>query len=165
MAAHDDTKNKDQDNKKDGVVKSKLECPVCLSSFGHDKADTLPRLLSCGHSMCTGCLTSMVKQHTRTVMWHLLPIVPPVTSRDLCFARCCVAKLSCPECRQVTQHQGIHSLPVNFALKTLMEHIANDPANALSTDSPVTCQSCDKGSEVSFPRVCSRGCSFSSVVG
>mgnify|MGYP003875211361 CR=1 FL=1 len=31
------------------------ECPVCLESFDAQIRDLIARLLSCGHSICTGC--------------------------------------------------------------------------------------------------------------
>jgi hypothetical protein len=65
-------------------------CSVCFEEF--DEALHLPRLLHCGHSFCTQCLTD-------------LPRTTPHT-------------LSCPRCRAPTRLDvsGAQALPCNFDL-------------------------------------------------
>ncbi len=38
-----------------------LECPVCLEPFEHEKPKGIPRLFSCGHSVCHDCTSILCK--------------------------------------------------------------------------------------------------------
>ena len=69
------------------------ECPVCCESF--DGQDVSPRMLSCGHSFCTGCLERLLAT---------------------------VDKITCPTCRvEVNVPQdGVAGLPKNWALLSLI---------------------------------------------
>lgn len=69
------------------------ECPVCCESF--DGQDVSPRMLSCGHSFCTGCLE------------RLLATVDTIT---------------CPTCRVEVKvpQAGVAGLPKNWALLSLI---------------------------------------------
>jgi hypothetical protein len=42
--------------------REQVECPVCLNRFDHTTKARLPRLLSCGHSLCTSCLEAIYKK-------------------------------------------------------------------------------------------------------
>ena len=70
-----------------------LECPVCCESF--DGQDVSPRMLSCGHSFCTGCLERLLATDD---------------------------KITCPTCRvEVNVPQdGVAGLPKNWALLSLI---------------------------------------------
>ena len=64
-----------------------LECSICCESFDDQKL--CPRLLSCGHSFCSGCLEKLLRDKA----------------------------IICPTCRStVSVAAGITGLPKNFAL-------------------------------------------------
>ncbi|KAL2933869.1 Myosin heavy chain kinase A [Bienertia sinuspersici] len=74
------------------------ECPVCLQSY--DDTVTIPRVLSCGHSACQTCLTSL--HHHSSSSHSLLPNT-----------------LRCPSCTQLIKFphpQGPTALPKNIDL-------------------------------------------------
>ena len=41
--------------------KTLLECTVCLDAFSHNQEIKQPRLMACGHSLCTACLQKQPK--------------------------------------------------------------------------------------------------------
>ena len=64
-----------------------LTCSICFERF--DDRNLCPRLLSCGHSFCSGCLERLLNGHT----------------------------INCPTCRNaVSVPDGVAGLPKNFAL-------------------------------------------------
>lgn len=64
-----------------------LDCPVCLAEL------VLPRVLGCGHSLCTGCLVRLAAHEQRPC---------------------------CPVCRKRI-HGNVTELPVNFAAAAVVE--------------------------------------------
>ncbi|XP_027339248.1 protein translocase subunit SECA2, chloroplastic isoform X2 [Abrus precatorius] len=70
------------------------ECPVCLQSY--DDRDAVPRVLSCGHSVCEACLVELPQRYPNTIR--------------------------CPACTQLVKYpsqQGPSSLPKNIDLLRL----------------------------------------------
>eukprot|EP00808_Paulinella_micropora_P030260 g45958.t1 len=68
-------------------MNSSLECSICFERFDDEKL--CPRLLTCGHSFCSGCLEKLLKHDAVT----------------------------CPTCRKdAPVPEGVHGLPKNFAL-------------------------------------------------
>jgi len=64
-----------------------LECSICCEGF--DDQNLCPRLLSCGHSFCSGCLEKLLNDKS----------------------------INCPTCRNaVSVPAGVTGLPKNFAL-------------------------------------------------
>ncbi|KAG9442127.1 hypothetical protein H6P81_017981 [Aristolochia fimbriata] len=57
------------------------ECPVCLQPYDAD--ETIPRVLSCGHSVCESCLTHIPHQFPNTIRCpactQLVPLARPAT--------------------------------------------------------------------------------------
>ncbi|ESW09462.1 hypothetical protein PHAVU_009G129300 [Phaseolus vulgaris] len=77
------------------------ECPVCLQSF--DDRDAIPRVLSCGHSVCEACLAELPQRYPNTIR--------------------------CPACTQLVKYpsqQGPSSLPKNIDLLRLS--LQNSPS-------------------------------------
>ncbi|XP_066308234.1 uncharacterized protein [Miscanthus floridulus] len=88
------------------------ECPVCLSPF--DAASTVPRVLTCGHSLCGPCIAAL----------------PPASA-----AAAGASSLRCPLCSQCVPFAralGPSSLPKNLALLALLP----SPSHALTATAP-----------------------------
>eukprot|EP00808_Paulinella_micropora_P009723 g37211.t1 len=69
------------------MMNSSFERSICFERFDDEKL--CPRLLSCGHSFCSGCLEKLLKHDAVT----------------------------CPTCRKdAPVPKGVHGLPKNFAL-------------------------------------------------
>jgi hypothetical protein len=77
-------------NKMEGEII--IECTVCLTSF----AEVEPRNMNCGHTVCTGCINTMLVIHKNGI--------------------------ECPTCRKKqTGLSKIGDFPVNFSLKHIMQ--------------------------------------------
>ena len=63
------------------------DCSICLETF------KTPRILPCGHTLCTECLESLMTAE--------------------------ISQRSCPECRKAIPTQGIEEFPVNYALTSV----------------------------------------------
>ncbi|KAL2339739.1 hypothetical protein Fmac_007679 [Flemingia macrophylla] len=78
------------------------ECPVCLQSF--DGQDAVPRVLSCGHSVCESCVAELPQRYPNTIR--------------------------CPACTQLVKYpsqQGPSSLPKNIDLLRLcLQHFPSN---------------------------------------
>ena len=104
-----------------GATADHLQCSVCLE---HYKGRN-PRLLSCHHSFCEGCLRELVKHGqiscpscremtavkdgdvtNLTMNFHLLPVLEETRSfeKKCQFCNLSVAILKCEECTQVLCH-------------------------------------------------------------
>ncbi|XP_004379204.1 tripartite motif-containing protein 59 [Trichechus manatus latirostris] len=77
-----------------------LTCPICYSIFED------PRVLPCSHTFCRNCLENVLQASGNFYIWRPLRI-----------------PLKCPNCRSIIEiaSTGIESLPVNFALKAIIE--------------------------------------------
>ncbi|XP_066097694.1 tripartite motif-containing protein 59 [Saccopteryx bilineata] len=77
-----------------------LTCPICYSIFED------PRVLPCSHTFCRNCLENVLQASSDFYIWRPLRI-----------------PLKCPNCRSITEvaPTGIESLPVNFALRAIIE--------------------------------------------
>ncbi|CAI9619465.1 unnamed protein product [Staurois parvus] len=75
-----------------------LTCSVCFNIYDD------PRLLKCSHTFCKNCLENIIR------------------SSDSYFWRISIGALKCPTCRGITDVSiGVHTLPINFALKSIVE--------------------------------------------
>ncbi|XP_062935340.1 tripartite motif-containing protein 59 [Cynocephalus volans] len=77
-----------------------LTCPICYSIFED------PRVLPCSHTFCRNCLENVLQASVNFYIWRPLRI-----------------PLKCPNCRSIIEiaSTGIESLPVNFALRAIIE--------------------------------------------
>uniref|UniRef100_A0A2K6P1I6 Tripartite motif-containing protein 59-like n=1 Tax=Rhinopithecus roxellana TaxID=61622 RepID=A0A2K6P1I6_RHIRO len=77
-----------------------LTCPICYSIFED------PRVLPCSHTFCRNCLENILQASGNFYIWRPLRI-----------------PLKCPNCRSIIEiaPTGIESLPVNFALRAIIE--------------------------------------------
>ncbi|KAK7351098.1 hypothetical protein VNO77_10280 [Canavalia gladiata] len=91
------------------------ECPVCLQSY--DDRVAIPRVLSCGHSVCEACLVELPQRYPNTIR--------------------------CPGCIQLVKYpsqQGPSSLPKNIDLLRLcLQHSpsSSDPSQKTNQRSTV----------------------------
>jgi len=72
-----------------------IVCPICLCNY--DQKERLPRImLTCGHTFCTHCLKQLFHKN---------------------------ANIICPLDKTIfnLQNQGVEALPINFALKQVLE--------------------------------------------
>ncbi|XP_009958095.1 PREDICTED: tripartite motif-containing protein 59 [Leptosomus discolor] len=77
-----------------------LTCSVCYSLFDD------PRVLPCSHTFCRSCLEGVIHLSSSFPVWRPLRV-----------------PLKCPNCRSVVEIPagGTESLPVNFAVKAIIE--------------------------------------------
>ncbi|XP_049637970.1 tripartite motif-containing protein 59-like [Suncus etruscus] len=89
-----------------------LTCPICYSIFED------PRVLPCSHTFCKTCLESILRAASPFYIWRPLRI-----------------PLKCPSCRSMTAvaPSGIDSLPVNFALKGIIEKYQQEDHSEIAT--------------------------------
>ncbi|XP_004639922.1 tripartite motif-containing protein 59 [Octodon degus] len=82
-----------------------LMCPICYSIFED------PRILPCSHTFCKSCLENILQTSGNFYIWRPLRI-----------------PLKCPNCRSIIEiaPTGIESLPVNFALRAIIEKYQQD---------------------------------------
>ncbi|CAL4140867.1 unnamed protein product [Meganyctiphanes norvegica] len=108
----------------------RLECNVCYLRY--NEADRRPRVLPCGHSFCTPCLTATIQKGSRT----------------------------CPGCREPINTMSATRLPINFELESLLNllteaensgSVGQDPGMRLSVAPTVGAMSCPEHNlEVAF---------------
>ncbi|KAJ7325005.1 hypothetical protein JRQ81_018025 [Phrynocephalus forsythii] len=77
-----------------------LTCSICYSIFDD------PRVLPCSHTFCRTCLENVLQLSSNFSIWRPLRL-----------------PLKCPNCRTIVEipPSGTDSLPVNFALKAIIE--------------------------------------------
>ncbi|KAM6258172.1 tripartite motif-containing protein 59 [Porphyrio hochstetteri] len=77
-----------------------LTCSICYSIFED------PRVLPCSHTFCRNCLEGVIQLSNNFSIWRPLRI-----------------PLKCPNCRSIVEipATGTESLPINFALKAIIE--------------------------------------------
>ncbi|XP_053566077.1 tripartite motif-containing protein 59 [Bombina bombina] len=80
-------------------IEEELTCSICYSIFED------PRILPCSHTFCRNCLESVINS-SENYLW-----------------RPSMLRLTCPSCRGIAELSatGIRGLPVNFALKSIIE--------------------------------------------
>ena len=78
------------------ITTHQFTCSVCLEGYGSSNAKT-PKVLSCGHTFCHGCLKSMLQAFP---------------------AKGHVKLLSCPSCREIMEVAGgsASTVPKNFEI-------------------------------------------------
>ncbi|XP_028922737.1 tripartite motif-containing protein 59 [Ornithorhynchus anatinus] len=81
-------------------LEEELTCSICYSIFED------PRVLPCSHTFCRTCLENVLQASSNFYIWRPLRI-----------------PLKCPNCRSRVEipQSGIESLPVNFALRAIIE--------------------------------------------
>ncbi|NXF32624.1 TRI59 protein, partial [Nyctibius bracteatus] len=81
-------------------LEEELTCSICYSIFED------PRVLPCSHTFCRNCLEGVIQLSSNFSIWRPLRV-----------------PLKCPNCRSVVEipAAGTESLPVNFALKAIIE--------------------------------------------
>ncbi|XP_038602056.1 tripartite motif-containing protein 59 [Tachyglossus aculeatus] len=81
-------------------LEEELTCSICYSIFED------PRVLPCSHTFCRNCLENVLQASGNSYIWRPLRI-----------------PLKCPNCRSRVEipQSGIESLPVNFALRAIIE--------------------------------------------
>lgn len=91
--------------------KEELTCSICYSLFED------PRVLPCSHTFCRSCLEG-VQQYSGTSHWRHLAV-----------------PLKCPNCRSPVQIPagGTESLPINFALKAIVEKYQQEGRSDVAT--------------------------------
>ena len=102
-------------------IQEALSCSICFEEF--NTTTKQPHLLLCFHTFCQTCLQSMIKPSPSSS-----PSPSPETQQSI----------TCPLCSRVTPCASASSLPVNYALKDLVE------ASAATTET----RCCDVHDEV-----------------
>ncbi|XP_040205210.1 tripartite motif-containing protein 59 [Rana temporaria] len=75
-----------------------LTCSVCFNIYDD------PRILKCSHTFCKSCLEN-INRSSDSYVWRIS-----------------LGRLKCPTCRGITDVSiGVHTLPINFALKSIVE--------------------------------------------
>jgi len=107
-------------------------CSICFSAFSASEEDGVPRLLKCGHSFCTACITCLLGSTTPSTS----------TSAEAEQATCA---LRCPKCRTVTRvllvdgeaaAAGVKGLPRNFDLIDLLSSSPDPEAPTANKSGP-----------------------------
>lgn len=82
-----------------------LTCSICYSIYED------PRVLPCSHTFCRNCLESVIRLSSNFSIWRPLRL-----------------PLKCPNCRSIVEipPSGTDSLPINFALKAIIEKYQQD---------------------------------------
>lgn len=89
-----------------------LTCSICYSLFSD------PRVLPCSHTFCRNCLEGVLDLSGNFSIWRPLRIL-----------------LKCPNCRSVVEipDSGTESLPINFALKAIIEKYRQEDHSDVAT--------------------------------
>ncbi|NXL34060.1 TRI59 protein, partial [Glaucidium brasilianum] len=89
-----------------------LTCSICYSIFED------PRVLPCSHTFCRNCLEGVIQLSSNFSIWRPLRV-----------------PLKCPNCRTVVEipATGTESLPINFALKAIIEKYQQEDHSDVAT--------------------------------
>ncbi len=103
------------------------ECVVCLQLY--DEGEHLPRVLSCGHSLCDACTSDLPSQWAGTTSSSS----SSSTSVHSDAGGGGGGLIRCPECKQLTRMPlGGHSeLPKNIELMRLIQSVPNSDSQEL----------------------------------
>ncbi|XP_075426714.1 tripartite motif-containing protein 59 isoform X1 [Ascaphus truei] len=97
-------RSQDMDN-----FEEELTCSICYGIFED------PRVLPCSHTFCRNCLENVIKS-ADSYLWR-------------------PSSLRCPSCRRTAELSpaGVNSLPINFALKSIIEKYDKDDHRNMAT--------------------------------
>ncbi|NWX24424.1 TRI59 protein, partial [Aegotheles bennettii] len=89
-----------------------LTCSICYSIFED------PRVLPCSHTFCRNCLDGVIQLSNNFSIWRPLRV-----------------PLKCPNCRTVVEipAAGTELLPINFALKAIIEKYQQEDRSVVPT--------------------------------
>ncbi|XP_054839056.1 tripartite motif-containing protein 59 [Eublepharis macularius] len=89
-----------------------LTCSICYSIYED------PRVLPCSHTFCRNCLESVIQLSSNFSIWRPLRL-----------------PLKCPNCRSIVEipPSGTDSLPINFALKAIIEKYQQEDCPDVAT--------------------------------
>ncbi|NXJ80947.1 TRI59 protein, partial [Trogon melanurus] len=89
-----------------------LTCSICYSIFED------PRVLPCSHTFCRNCLEGVIQLSSSFSVWRPLRV-----------------PLKCPNCRTLVEipAAGTESLPINFALKAIIEKYQQENHSDVAT--------------------------------
>ncbi|NXV19850.1 TRI59 protein, partial [Cepphus grylle] len=89
-----------------------LTCSICYSIFED------PRVLPCSHTFCRNCLEGVIQLSDNFSIWRPLRL-----------------PLKCPNCRSIVEipPAGVQSLPINFALKAIIEKYQQEDHSDVAT--------------------------------
>lgn len=80
---------------------SGAKCPICYEPFKHDSLEQIPKILSCGHSLCHNCLNSLPESFS-------------ISGGSI--------HISCPMCRKVLTMKDKKEVPMNFSLLEVLSN-------------------------------------------
>ncbi|XP_072724945.1 tripartite motif-containing protein 59 [Ciconia boyciana] len=89
-----------------------LTCSICYSIFED------PRVLPCSHTFCRNCLEGVIQLSSNFSIWRPLRV-----------------SLKCPNCRSIVEipPAGTELLPINFALKAIIEKCQQEDHSDVAT--------------------------------
>lgn len=93
-------------------LEEELTCSICCSIFED------PRVLPCSHTFCRNCLEGVIQLSSNFSIWRPLRV-----------------PLKCPNCRSIVEipAAGTESLPINFALKAIIEKYQQEDYSDVAT--------------------------------
>ncbi|CAL2031754.1 unnamed protein product [Caenorhabditis brenneri] len=102
------------------------ECTICCSEYQDDVQDLTPRILTCGHTFCAGCVKNVAGS---------------------------AQTLKCPTCRSVTtlNSQGVKGLPKNFSL---LDSVREKQQELSISEKPIQFGKCKKHPESNAEYIC-----------
>jgi hypothetical protein len=131
-------------------------CSICFLAFSASEADHVPRLLKCGHSFCTACLTCLLESAAAPAATATATNAEAEAKPDSTL------ELRCPKCRRATGVRlvngeavaaGVKGLPRNFDLIDLLssarDHKQQQPR-------PASAQSCGGCGRVAAEKFCAQ---------
>ncbi|ELR15801.1 Bbox zinc finger domain containing protein [Acanthamoeba castellanii str. Neff] len=128
-------------------------CSVCFLAFSASEADRVPRLLKCGHSFCTACLSHLLASPT-----------PTPTANSEAELEEATWPLRCPKCRTETRvllvdgevAAGVKGLPRNFDLIDLLSSALRQPRPTGETCAmaALKCANCSQPAAEKFCEQC-----------
>ncbi|NXQ97769.1 TRI59 protein, partial [Sagittarius serpentarius] len=93
-------------------LEEELTCSICYGIFED------PRVLPCSHTFCRNCLEGVIQLSSNFSIWRPLRV-----------------PLKCPNCRSLVEipAAGTESLPINFALKAIIEKYQQEDHSDVAT--------------------------------